>query len=121
MPSSTLAHIISLVVSGTITNNSAKRLLSLVFEDDSLGIETTMQNENMMVQDIADDVYATLARELTEANPEMVRAIKEKGQRGKVMWFVGQMMREMSSRSGGGGAEPEKSKAAVLSALDLPS
>lgn len=121
MSPSMLAHIISLVLSGKITNNSAKKLLWILFEDNTRDIETTIQHENMIVQDIGDHVYAALAQELTESNPDMVKAIKEKGQKGKIMWFVGQMMKEMSKTSGGGGASPEKSKAAVLHSLGLPS
>lgn len=121
MPPNVLAHILSLVLSGKITNNSAKKLLSIVFEDNTRDIEATIQDENMVVQNIADSVYAALAEELIATNPEMVQAIKGKGQQGKIMWFVGQMMKEMSKRSGGGSANPEKSKIAILHALDLPS
>ncbi|KAF2426214.1 hypothetical protein EJ08DRAFT_380439 [Tothia fuscella] len=120
LPPSTLAHIISLALQGSITNNSAKKLLWLVYEDPSRDVQATVEEENMTIQDIADGVYASLAQELVTANPDMVRAIREKGQKGKVMWFVGQMMRELSKRDGGGGANPEKCKNAVSVALEKP-
>jgi len=115
-----MAHIISSVRSGKITNNSAKELLSLLFNGDARDLDSIIQEENMLVQNIADEEYTKLAKSLVEANPDMVRAIKEKGELGKMMWFVGQMVREMSKKSGGGGANPEKSKIAVLTALNLP-
>jgi aspartyl-tRNA(Asn)/glutamyl-tRNA(Gln) amidotransferase subunit B len=111
---------VSSVLSGKVTNNSAKKLLLLVFDGDSRDVENIIQDENMLVQDVAEEEYTKLAQELIEVNPDMVQAIKEKGQRGKVMWFVGQMMREMAKKSGGGSANPEKSKAAVLTVLELP-
>jgi aspartyl-tRNA(Asn)/glutamyl-tRNA(Gln) amidotransferase subunit B len=120
IPSGNLAKIIASVLLGKITNNSAKKLLSITFDGDSRDIASIMKEENMLVQNVAEEEYTKLAQELVEANPDMVQAIKEKGQHGKVMWFVGQMMREMAKKSGGGSANPEKSKTAVFTVLDLP-
>jgi aspartyl-tRNA(Asn)/glutamyl-tRNA(Gln) amidotransferase subunit B len=120
IPSNTLAKIISSVLLGKITNNSAKKLLSMVFDGDARDLDTIIQEENMLVQNVAEEEYTKLAQQLVGANPEIVQAIKERGQQGKVMWFVGQMMKEMAKRSGGGSANPEKSKTAVLNVLDLP-
>lgn len=119
LPSKALAQIVASVVSGKITNDSGKTLLSRVFNGDPREIETIVLEENMLSQDIADEEYDAVAQELTEANVDMVKAIKEKGQQGKIMWFVGQMMREMVKRNGRGGANAEKSKTAVLKALDV--
>jgi aspartyl-tRNA(Asn)/glutamyl-tRNA(Gln) amidotransferase subunit B len=120
VPSEKLAKIVASVLLGKITNNSAKKLLSITFEGDSRDIESIMKEENMLVQDVAEEDYMKLAQGLVDANLEMVQAIKEKGQHGKVMWFVGQMMREMAKKSGDGSANPEKSKIAVLTVLNLP-
>jgi aspartyl-tRNA(Asn)/glutamyl-tRNA(Gln) amidotransferase subunit B len=117
--SNTLARVISSVLLGKITNNSAKRLLSIVFDGDTRDITTIIQEENMLIQDVDEEEYTKLAQMLVETNPDMVQAIKEKGQQGKVMWFVGQMMREMAKKGGRGSANPEKSKIAVQNVLGL--
>ena len=74
----------------------------------------------MIVQDIPIDLYTQTAEELVKNNPEIAKAIKEKGQQGKIMWFVGQMMKNMSRQTGGGGVKPELARQAVIRALDLP-
>lgn len=115
-----MAQIIASVVRGEITNESGKNLLSKLFNGDTRDVATIIKEENMLVRDVADEEYTGVAQELVEANSGMVKAIKEKGQQGKVMWFVGQVMKEMAKRKGRGGASAEKSKSAVLEALDLP-
>jgi aspartyl-tRNA(Asn)/glutamyl-tRNA(Gln) amidotransferase subunit B len=112
-----LASVIILLQEGKITNASAKQILSLVFEGDVRNVNTIAEMENMLVQDIDAETYTAAARRLVEGNVDMVKAIKEKGQHGKVMWFVGQMMREMAKEHRKGSVNAEKAKAAVLQVL----
>ncbi|KIW05713.1 aspartyl/glutamyl-tRNA(Asn/Gln) amidotransferase, B subunit [Verruconis gallopava] len=114
-----LAHILVLLQEGKITNASAKQLLSLVFEGDMRDVGRIVEEDGMLVQDIDGAEYSNAARRLIEANPEMVKAIKEKGQHGKVMWFVGQMLREMAKDHGKGSVNAEKAKHAVAQILDV--
>ena len=44
-----------------------------------------------------------------DENPDMVSAVKDKGQKGKAMWFVGQMVR----RGEEGTVEPEQARVVV--------
>ena len=94
--------------------------MSLIFAGDPREATTIAEEEKMIVQDIPIGLYTQTAEELVQNNPEIAKAIKEKGQQGKVMWFVGQMMKTMSKRTGGGGAKPELAKDAIIRALELP-
>lgn len=73
----------------------------------------------MIMQDISSNEYDRIAQELVQNNADMVKAIKEKGQQGKIMWFVGQMMKIMTKQMGGGGVKPDLAKAAIVKALEL--
>ena len=115
-----LSSLLFLLQGGKITNSSAKQVLAMIFQGEPRSIEAIVKEEDMLVQDLGADAYAEVARQLVSDNPEMVKAIKEKGQKGKVMWFVGQMMRQMGEKHGKGSVNAEKAKAAVLEALDLP-
>jgi aspartyl-tRNA(Asn)/glutamyl-tRNA(Gln) amidotransferase subunit B len=120
IPSDALAFVISMVQKGSITIDSAKKLVSLIFEGDTRNVQTIAEQENLLIQEIADDEYFHIAQDLINENSKMVKAIKEKSQHGKIMWFVGQAMKSMSKSHGGGGVRPEKAKEAILKALDLP-
>jgi len=72
----------------------------------------------MIAQDIPSELYTQTAQSLVKDNPEIAKAIKEKGQQGKLMWFVGQMMKSLSKQTGGGGVKPELAKEAIIKALE---
>ena len=76
-----------------------------------------IEEDGMLIQEIEMDAYMAVSKQLVNANAEMVRAIKEKGQHGKVMWFVGQMMKDMGKEHGKGSVNAENAKVAVLKAL----
>jgi aspartyl-tRNA(Asn)/glutamyl-tRNA(Gln) amidotransferase subunit B len=116
-----LSSLLSLLQQNKITNSSAKQLLQLVFEGDTRIVKSIAEEDGMLVQDIDHSTYIAAARSLVQGNAEMVKVIKEKGQKGKVMWFVGQMMREMGQKHGKGSVNAEKAKAAVLEVLEVES
>ena len=115
VPSASLARIIWYLVSNKISGRSAKQLLELVFNNDPRDIDIVIQDENMILKQISEETYFDLARRLTTENPKMVQAIKQKGQTGKVMWFVGQMIREL-----GQGAQAEQARRVLHQILDIP-
>lgn len=115
VPSTSLARIIWYLVTAKISGRSAKQLLELVFNDDPRDVDTIVQEQNMILQQISDDEYFNLARRLAAEHPNMVQAIKQKGQKGKVMWFVGQMIREL-----GQGAQAEQATRVIHQVLDIP-
>lgn len=94
--------------------------MSLIFSGDARKANIIAKEEKMIVQDIPSDLYSQTAETLVKNNPEMAKAIKEKGQQGKIMWFVGNMMKSMSKETGGGGVKPELAKEAIMKALEMP-
>lgn len=115
-----LSDLLCLLQRNKISNASAKDLLALVFNGDDQSVEDIARTRNMLVQEIDQAEYAAVAEALVQGNSDMVNAVKERGQKGKIMWFVGQMIREMSQKHGKGGVNAEKAKAAILVALDMP-
>jgi aspartyl-tRNA(Asn)/glutamyl-tRNA(Gln) amidotransferase subunit B len=103
-----------------ISHDSGKKIMSLIFTGDTREARAIAEEEKMIVQDIPIDLYTQTAEELVESNPGIAKAIKEKGQQGKIMWFVGQMMKNMSKQTGGGGVKSELAKEAIIQALGLP-
>lgn len=102
VPSSSLAGILSLLIRDEITTDTARSLFARVFHSSlsasspnqlSPSISEIMDAEGLRLRPLSEDVYEQLAKPLLDAKPEMVKAIRKKGQKGKVMWFVGQMMR----------------------------
>ena len=109
-----MARVLEALVRDRITGQSAKRLLLLALESDNDTVETIIKDENLELKKLPRTEYLKMAQDLIDANEEMAEKIR-KGQSGKLMWFVGQMMRE-----GKGNVEPDKAKA-VLGELLKPS
>lgn len=75
---------------------------------------------------MSDEEYDSLAEEVVEGNPGMVEGVRDaaakveaphggKKIQGKVMWFVGQMVRKGEE----GRVQPERAEGAVRRALGL--
>jgi len=88
-----LASIIASVVKREVTGTTAKSLLATVFAGDERSVEQIIEEDNLRLRPMGDEEYVAMGKSLVEENPEMVRAIKVKGQKGKIMWFVGQMLK----------------------------
>ena len=101
-----------------IAARSAKSLLATLSElphgQDRSTVEQLIEDGNLRLRPLSDEQYVALAESIIAENPVMVAAVKEKGQRGKVMWFVGQMVR----RGEEGTIEPEKAREVVERRLD---
>ncbi|OQN96982.1 hypothetical protein B0A48_16956 [Cryoendolithus antarcticus] len=105
-----LADIIAYLARGEITSRTAKQLLEYANDGStSRGIGDLIHDLGLQRRPLSDDEYTELARTIMNENPGMVAAIKEKGQKGKIMWFVGQMMRRGEEET----IEPEKAKEVV--------
>ena len=109
-----MASIVDNLVADRITGQTAKQLLSMVFDGESRGIDTIIKAENMELIRLSDEEYLTLAQRLVHENGEMVQQIKQKGQLGKVRWFIGQMMRQ-----GKGKVEADRAEAILRELLGL--
>ncbi|KAL8725357.1 MAG: hypothetical protein Q9166_007417 [cf. Caloplaca sp. 2 TL-2023] len=109
-----LAYIILMLEMERITGRTAKQLLAKKFHGDVRDVQTIIQDENLGLVHLSDNEYARMARELLESNPIMVAQIKEKGQIGKLGFFMGQMMRK-----GGGKVTAQKAEATLKELLGL--
>lgn len=89
-----LAYIIFLLETEEITGRTAKQLLAKIFHGDKRDVEAIISDENLRLVHLSQDEYVAMARELLDSNPVMVAQIKEKGQTGKLGFFMGQMMRK---------------------------
>nr|OQO28121.1 hypothetical protein B0A51_05661 [Rachicladosporium sp. CCFEE 5018] len=89
-----LAEIITYLKRGDITSHSAKRILDVVNDQSTTReISQLIDDLGLLLRPLSEEEYADLARAIMDENPGMVAAVKNKGQKGKVLWFVGQMMR----------------------------
>lgn len=117
---SKLASVITLVLRRTISNASGKTMLSLIFDGDKRSPKVIAKEEGMVINSVGDELYPTMAGALVKQNPEMAAlAVGGNGAQGKMMWFVGQMMKEMEKANGKGSVNGEKAKEAVLKALEI--
>jgi len=93
VPVRSLADIIDLLSRKQITGTTAKLLLTMVFEHDRRPIRRIVEEDNLLLRPLSREEYIALAEAVMSKNPEMVAQIREKGQLGKIGWFVGQIKR----------------------------
>ena len=89
-----LTSILVRLIRRQITGQTAKKILAMLFDGDHRPVEQIIESENLLLHPMTQDEYRTLAHRLVTENEKMVRAIKEKNQRGKIKWFVGQMIQQ---------------------------
>ncbi|KXL47788.1 hypothetical protein M433DRAFT_131778 [Acidomyces richmondensis BFW] len=95
-----------------ITARSAKYLLATLCDMPLKGrtsVKQLIDDGNLRLRPLTEAAYEDLAQRIMDENPQMVAAVREKKQKGKAMWFVGQMVR----RGEEGTVEPEKAKEVV--------
>lgn len=105
-----LAGILTNLHQRQITSRTAKQLLVALHElpqaEARPSVEQLINEGNLRLRPLSEEDYVALAEQIMAENPTMVAAVREKGQKGKVMWFVGQMVR----RGEEGTVEPEKAR-----------
>ncbi|KAF7190888.1 Glutamyl-tRNA(Gln) amidotransferase subunit B, mitochondrial [Pseudocercospora fuligena] len=104
-----LAHILVNLTNKQITARAAKQLLATLYkfpESSRPGVEQLIDEGNFRLRPLSHAEYTLLALDIVRENPEMVDAVVKKGQKGKIMWFVGQMVR----RGEEGTVEPETAR-----------
>lgn len=105
-----LADTLAYLMHGRITSRAAKQLIDVVNDGTTeREVAQLIEDFNLLLRPLSDEEYRTLATAIMDESPDMVAAVKEKGQKGKIMWFVGQMMR----RGEEGTIEPEKATVVV--------
>lgn len=112
-----LAAIIVKLQTQQITSRAAKQLLATLHElplgDSRPSVEQLIEDGNLRLRSLSQEGYTQLAKQIMTENPAMVAAVRDKGQQGKVMWFVGQMVRKGEE----GTVEPKKAKEVVQALL----
>nr|POF27666.1 glutamyl-trna(gln) amidotransferase subunit b, mitochondrial [Quercus suber] len=111
MSSKQLADIVKSLLTKQITSRTAKQLLVIALDqshtlDIPLSIDEYIDQHNLRLRPLTEAQYMSLAKEIIHESPEMVDAVRTKGQKGKVMWFVGQMVRKGEE----GTIEPERAR-----------
>ena len=92
VPAESLASILEHLFAGQITGTSAKRLLAIVFHGDKRDIDSIIKAEGMAARHLSESEYQDMAKILMNDHPQKVAQI-QKGQVGKLKFFVGQMMK----------------------------
>jgi aspartyl-tRNA(Asn)/glutamyl-tRNA(Gln) amidotransferase subunit B len=98
-----------------ITRQTAKQLLTNTFNGKVSNADDVIVDDDLLLRTMLDDEYEALGRAVLDANPREVSAIIEKGQKGKVMFLVGQAMRMGQE----GRVEAQKAKAALEKLLRI--
>ncbi|KAF1984412.1 glutamyl-tRNA amidotransferase subunit B [Aulographum hederae CBS 113979] len=89
----TLCDIIVPLTRREITRATANSLIDKILAGDAREVHQIISEENLALVPLSDGDYLRMATDLVEANPDIVKAIQVKRQKGKIGWFVGQMMK----------------------------
>ncbi|THW81916.1 hypothetical protein D6D15_10471 [Aureobasidium pullulans] len=104
-----IASLLANLMSKQITARVGKQILQQLYDEDSddrRSVDARIDEGNLRLRPISREEYIELAQSIMDENPDMVSAVRDKGQKGKTMWFVGQMVR----RAEEGTVEAEKAK-----------
>jgi aspartyl-tRNA(Asn)/glutamyl-tRNA(Gln) amidotransferase subunit B len=119
VPAGYMTELLDLLLSGKITTSSARHLLSQAFNGDLSSPAESAEAQGLLISNVSDDKYNTVLDNIIQNHPDVVEAVQNKGQKGKVMWLVGQAIREMKSQGNSGGVQPEKIKELLLRKLNI--
>lgn len=109
-----LASLLAALSSKTVTGSSAKQILKLLFDGDEREVEAIVLEDGLTYRPLPEAEYVELARSVIAQEAKAVEQIREKGQTGKLMFLVGQMM-----RAGEEGRVDAKKASSVLRRLVL--
>lgn len=107
-----LSCILTNLVCKQITARVGKQLLQQLYDEESTerrSVDVRIDEDNLRLRPMDRDALVSLATSIMDENPDMVKAIKEKGQKGKIMWFVGQIVRTADE----GTVEADKAKEVI--------
>lgn len=106
-----LADVLTNLLDKQITARAAKQLIVALLGDnrhagDQMSVDEYINHNRLRLRPLSEAGYMELAQKIMASHPEMVKAVQDKGQKGKVMWFVGQMIRQGEE----GTVEPDMAK-----------
>jgi len=93
VPPGKLAWILANLISKRITGSSAKHVLKQLFEGDRREVGAIIRQDGLVYKPLSEDEFTELAMTVITQHDDKVKQIREKGQIGKLMFLVGQMMR----------------------------
>lgn len=93
VPPAKLAWILANLLNQRITGRSAKQVLKLIFDGDGREVGAIIREEGLVYRPLSEDAYTQLAMSIIMQHEDTVQQIRHKGQTGKLMFLVGQMMR----------------------------
>ena len=114
VPAQALAEIVDHLARKKITGTTAKSLLAMVFDGDARAVRQIIEEDNLLLQPLSREEYVALAEDIIRRSPKMAAQIREKGQLGKLGFFVGQMMRLEAGRM-----EPQKAEETIRELLGV--
>ena len=76
-------------------------------DDPHCSVEKIIKIENLELQRLSKEEYMAMAQTLIDSNEDMAEKVR-KGETGKLMWFIGQMMKQ-----GKGSIEADRAKATL--------
>jgi aspartyl-tRNA(Asn)/glutamyl-tRNA(Gln) amidotransferase subunit B len=89
-----MAQLIHEILSVRLTGSAAKQVLRLIFEGDRRSVLRIIEQEGLAFRPLLDAEYEELASRVMEQNPAVVEEIRMRGKQGKIMFLVGQIMRQ---------------------------
>jgi len=111
LPAAVVARVLENVLAKRITGQTAKKLLAMKSTGDKRDVRQIVGDDNLKLRTVSHEEYMTMAKALIDAHPDLAQKAQQ-GQSGKLMWFVGQMMRQ-----GIGSIEAEKAKSVLEESL----
>ena len=108
-----LASIITNLSSGKITGKAAKEILFMVFHGDKRDVTEIIRAEGLEIQQLDPGEYLKIAISLVVEHPDMAKKVRG-GEKGKLQWFVGLMLRQSKGKMDAG-----KATHALKQALEL--
>lgn len=116
LTSSGLASLLDNVLRNQVTGASAKHLLSLLVDGDIRPVTQIIDDDGLRLVPLSEEEYQLLAQDVMQSNSGVVHQIQKKGQMGKLMFLVGQMMR----RGPEGRVEAKKAEEILRQLIALP-
>ena len=113
VPAKAMASLLRHLHEKVVTGNSAKFILSEIFNGSDQDVESIIDETSLRIQNLTTAQYNSLAQDMIDQNPKQVQAI-QRGQLGKVKFLVGQMI-----RTSDGTLEPLKAEEALRGLLQL--
>ena len=114
VPAEALACIIKNLLDKNITGQTAKRLLSMIFNGEKRAVNDVIEEGGLKLRPLTASEYEAMAEETLAEHPDVVQKIQAKRQIGKVQFLVGKLVRK-----GEGTVEAKQAESVLRRLLQL--